>query len=119
VVDHRLAAHFGRVRGQHRGDQCVIEQRHHGVMPDAVLLQPRQRRGHVGAGLGRDALAILGEVGEHREQHEAADEIERLVEAEPVEPRIDRAGAGDAAVAVDRSGADIFDALEQLAASPP
>jgi hypothetical protein len=117
VVDHRLAPHFGRVRGQHRATSAWREQRHHGVVPDAVLLQLFERRGDVGMRLGLDALPILGEVGEHREEHEAADEIERLVEAQPIEPRIDRAGARDAAVAVDRSGADIFDALEQLLAA--
>src|SRR3546814_2565667 len=29
MVDHRLAPHFGRVRGQHRRDQAVVEQVDH------------------------------------------------------------------------------------------
>ena len=57
---------------------------------DALAGEPRQRRRDVGARLGGDALPVLGEVGEHREQHEAAHEIERLVEAEPVEAEIGR-----------------------------
>ena len=84
-------------------------------MPSA--LQPPERRGDVGVLLGLHALAILGQVGEHREEHEAAREIERLVQRQPVEPAIHRACPRDAARAIDRGGADIFDALEQLLAA--
>ncbi len=60
----------------------------------------------MGIGFGGDALPVLGQIGEHREQHEAAHEIERLVEAQRLEPGIDRAGIGEPAVAIDRGRAD-------------
>ena len=84
---------------------------------DALLGEPIERLRHVGAGLGGRSLPVLGEVGEHREQHEAAHEGERVVEGERVEPGVDRIRTGDAARAVDRDRADIFDAAEQRVAA--
>ena len=69
------------------------------------------------AGLVRRRLPILGKVGEHRKQHEAADEREGIVEAERIQPAIDGGRAGDAAVAIDRGRANVFDALEQRIAA--
>jgi hypothetical protein len=51
--------------------------------------QPVERGRDVGARLGRDALPVLGEIGEHREEHEAAHERERVVEAQRIKPEID------------------------------
>ena len=84
-------------------------------LPIPSLRQPLDRRGDVRARLGGDALAVLGEIGEHREQHEPAHEIERLVERQPVEPEIDL--APHAAMPIDRRRADIFGAPEQLVAA--
>ena len=81
------------------------------VLVDALARQPVERLGDGRAGLGRDALPVLGEVGEHGEQHEAAHEGERVVEAQRVEARIDRVRRDDAAMPVDRGRADIFDPL--------
>jgi hypothetical protein len=117
MVDHALASHLGRVGGEHGGDQRAVEQFERLAARNAFLFEPVERRRHVGTGFGGDPLPVLGEVGEHREQHEAADEGEGVVEAERVEPRIDRIGIDDAARAVDRIGSDIFDPPEQLLAA--
>jgi hypothetical protein len=69
------------------------------------------------ARLGGDALPVLGKIGEHREQHEAAHEIERLVEAEAVEPGIDRVRPRNAAMPVDRCRPDILDPPKQRLAA--
>jgi len=58
-------------------------------------------------------LSIFGQVREHGEQHEPANEGQRVVQAERVESPIDRGGPRDPAVAIDRAAADVFDALEQ------
>jgi len=101
VVEHRLAAHLGRVRGEHRRDQRGVEQRRDRIAIDAVLLQPRQRCRHRRLGLGGDALPVFGQIGEHRKQHETAHEGDGIVEAQRLQPRIDRLGARDAAMPVD------------------
>jgi PleD family two-component response regulator len=83
-----------------RRDQSVVEQMHHLVLTDPLIGEAVERRRDIGARFGGDTLAILGEIGEHREQHEAADEIERLVERQAVEPEIDI--TADTAMTVDR-----------------
>ncbi len=110
------------MRGEDGGDQCVIEQRADLGAVDAFGFELGDRRGEVGAVFRGDALAVLGEVGEHREQHEAADEIERLVEAELFEAEIDRAivaglAFGGVSVALDRGFADRLGGLEQTLAA--
>ncbi len=79
-----------------------------------MLFEPFERGRDIGARLGRDTLTILGEVGEHREQHETADEGERIVEAERIEPRIDVMRIDNTSCAIDRGRADIFDPSKQL-----
>ena len=79
--------------------------------------QPLQRLRHIVAGLALGALPILGKVREHGKQHEPANEGERLVQAERLEPAIDRGGARDPAEAIDRRGPDVLDALEQRVAA--
>ena len=72
----------------------------------------RKTAGDVRAWLGGDALPVLGEVGEHREQHEAAHEGERVVEGEGIDA-VDAVRIDNAARAVHRGGANIFDPAEQ------
>ncbi len=117
VVDHALAAHFGGVRGQHRHDQRMVEQPQRLRAVDALLGEPIERLRHVGIALGGRPLPVFGEVGEHREQHEAAHEGERVVEGERVETGVDRVRSRDAARAIDRDRADIFYAAEQRVAA--
>ncbi|KAI1692061.1 hypothetical protein DdX_21455 [Ditylenchus destructor] len=71
----------------------------------------------IGARPRRHALPVLGQVGEHREQHEAAHENRAVVEVQAAEARIDAVRAGDAAMPVDRCRSDIFDSPDN--ASPP
>ena len=117
MIDHRLAPHLGRVGGQDRRDQGPFEQGQGRVAVDALRLQPGKRGGHVGAGLGGDAPAVLGEVGEHRKEHEAAHEGERVVEAQRRQRRLDCFLVGLAARLVDGGGANALDPLEQILAA--
>ena len=70
-------------RAQRNGD---FSAEGNSVIYDPLTGEPGKRRLHVRAVLDGNALPILGEIGEHREQHEAADEIERLGKAQPIEP---------------------------------
>ena len=118
MVDHALAPHLGRMGGEHRHDQRAVEQG-----GDLLLARslPRASRSSASAtvapGSAGDALPVLGEIGEHREEHEAAHEGERVVEAERVEAGIDRVRRDHAAMPVDRGRADIFDPPEQRVAA--
>jgi hypothetical protein len=113
VIDHALAPHFGGMGGQHRHDQRALEKGGDGVVLYAVRAQRGERLGEAGARLLRSALAVFGEIGEHREQHEAADEGEGVVEAERTQAEV-AAPRIEPPVAVDGSGADRLDAVEQL-----
>ena len=113
MIEHALAHHLGGVRGQHRHDQRAIEQRNRLMHIDADRRQALQRATQVAALFGVAALQILGQIRQHREQHEAAHECNRLIEAERIEARLDAAPGVHATIAVDRSGADVFDAPEQ------
>ena len=117
MIDHALAHDFGRMRGQHRHNQGAIQQRGRLVSADALFGQALQRRLDIVAGMAGGALPVFGQIREHRKQHEPADEGQRLVQAQRVESAIDRRGAGDPAVAIDRRGPDRFDALEQRVAA--
>ena len=108
VIDDRLAAHLGRMRGEHGHHQRLFEQRQHVGGLDAVLLQLRHRAGHIRARLGRDALPILGQIGEHGEQHEAAHEGERVIERQRGKAGIDTFGRRHAPRAIDRGCTNIF-----------
>src|SRR3546814_12913163 len=68
-------------------------------------------------GLGGDPLPVLGQVGEHRKQHETAHERDGVVEAQRLQPRIARLGPGDAAMAIDARRSDIFGLAEQFLAA--
>jgi len=111
------SAHLGRVRGEHRRDQRGAEQRRDRIAIDTVLFQPGKRCRHRRLGLGGDALPVFGQIGEHRKQHEAAHEGDGIVEAQRLQPRIDRLGARDAAMPVDARRPDIFGLPEQLLAA--
>ena len=74
VVDHRLAAHFGGVRGQHRHHQRPFQHRQHRVAPDVPGVQRVKRRAQRRLGLDRRGHPVLDQIGQHRKQHEPAHE---------------------------------------------
>ena len=113
MIDHALALHLGRVGGEHGHDERPGKRLRDHLARDAALLQRLDRARKVRAALERAALPVLGQVREHREEHEAADEAQRLVEAERVEPGVDRFRVRDAAMPVHRGRADIFGPPEQ------
>ena len=83
----------------------------------AMFSEPCGNMRHVGTGLDCHALPVLGQVGEHREQHEPADEIERLVKCQRIEPAVHCIRACHAAMPVDRRRADILSPpIERFAA---
>src|SRR5439155_19842066 len=86
------------------------------VFADAFAAQYVDGLREIVAQLGRSALAVLGEVGEHREKHETADEIERFVLGQSSEAGLDSV-VGHTAVAVDGGRPDIFDPPEQSVAA--
>jgi hypothetical protein len=106
MIDHALAHHLGGMRGEHRHDQPAVQQRRRGRPVDAFARELPQRPLHVVALMTRGALAVLGQVREHREQHEAAHEGQRVVESKGIEAAIHGRLAGDPTVAIDRGGAD-------------
>ena len=102
VVD--LGGVDARARGQLA--QAVRQQVEHRITPHPLRFETLERRGDIGARFGRHALAILGQVGKHREQHEAAHEIQRAVQIERIQFG-HRGGAGrGAAVALNTGAAD-------------
>jgi hypothetical protein len=105
------------MRGEHRDDQRAIQQRRGLFRADAFGCEALQGVRDFVRGAADGGLSILGQVREHGEQHEPADEGQRVIQAQGVEPSIDRARAGDAAVAIDRAAANVFDALEQRGAA--
>ncbi len=109
VVEDRLAPHFGRVRGQHRGHERVLEQ-----LQRRTAIDLPQRGGEIGGGFGGRALTVLGEVREEREEPEPAHESERLVEIHIVDGKRNVA-AGP--VAFDRRRADRLGPLVQRVAA--
>jgi hypothetical protein len=117
MIDDGLAPDLGRMGGEHGHDQRLVEKGGDLLLGDAARGEAAERLGEGRAGLGRDALPVLGEVGEQREQHEAAHEGERVVEAERVEAGIDRVRRDHAAMPVDRGRSDIFDPAEQCVAA--
>ena len=118
MIEHALAHHLGGMRGEHRHDQRGVQQ---GSGSRAVPTPSEASRFNASATSSpawRSArLSILGKVREHGEQHEPADEGQGLVQAERLEPAIDRGGPRDPAEAIDRRGPDVLDALEQRVAA--
>jgi hypothetical protein len=84
---------------------------------DPLRLQRRERRGDIRALFGGDALAVLGQIGEHREEHESADEIERFVEAQVLQVTMHRIAVARAAMALHRRPPDRLCRLEQRLAA--
>ncbi len=113
VIDHAFAHDFGRMCREHRDDECLIEEGRRPVNADTLRDQTLQCRSDILAGFVEAALPILRQVRQHREQHEAANEGERVIEAQGIQAAIHRGRIRDAAMPVHRAGADVFDALKQ------
>ena len=112
MVDHALAAHFGRVRGQHGDDQALAQQFANLLGTDPLGLQSRHRFRKGRAAILGMRLPVLGKVGQQRKQHEATDKGNGIVKIQRLEPGVDL--AADAAVAINARRADIFGLPEQL-----
>jgi len=96
-------AYFGRVRGKHRGNECLAQQRCDAITADAPALERldrgRERVWGVAVCYGAVAdqaagtlggvvpvAAVLSEIGEKRKAGEAADEPQRVRQTEFLEP---------------------------------
>ena len=94
AVDRALAAHLGRMRGQHRDAERAGEEALELLARDAGVLRAGQRIGHgaaprrrLGHGVGAgapDVVLVLGEIGEVREIAEGADDADRLAVGRPL-----------------------------------
>ncbi len=93
-----LAPDLGRVGGQHRADERMVEERAQRASVDAGVrgalegvgqrARPRLRfHPHMGA-VAADMVLVLGDVGEMREIAEGAHDAQRLVVVEAVERRL-------------------------------
>ncbi len=101
--------------GQDRHDQRAIQKvrgcRDVDALPGEALHSGR----HILAGIVESALSVLGEIRQHREQHEGPDECQRVIETERVQTPIHGVRRlGYAPIAVDRACPDALNALEQL-----
>ena len=108
VVDDALAPHFGRVSGQDRCDQGIVEERQHRFLVHAFTGQFFDSFGNAGAFFRFHALTIFGQVGEQREQHEAAHKSGCFVKRQRIKSRINRIAIGQPAMPVHAGRADIF-----------
>ena len=108
MVDDALAPHLGGVRGEHRHDQATAEHIEDRIIINALSAQPLQRFGKARAVFFGNALPVFGEIGEQREEHEAADKIERIIKRKRAQPPVAIIGAIDAAIPVNAGAADIF-----------
>src|SRR3546814_7014038 len=70
-------------------DVCSSDLPDHLGARDALLVQNVERRGKAGPVLRSARMPILGQVGEHRKQHEAAHEGKRVDQRQPVQPGVD------------------------------
>ncbi len=112
VIQHALAHHLGRVCGQHRHDQGVLQQSRQLFALHALRAQKLQRRRQCALLFSRGAPPVFGEVRQHGKQHEAAHERDGLVERQSLQPRRQTAWISDAPIAIHGCGADGFDPLE-------
>ena len=106
VVDHTFSAHLGRVGGEHGHDGRAFQHLGHRSAADPLRLQRFQRFGHGRALFACYALPVLGQIGEQREQHEAAHEIQRTVQVQRLQFRHGRGTRSGAAVAVHAGAAN-------------
>ena len=118
-VEHRLAPHLGRMRGEHGADEQVAQERRDrvGVQTGGVeaLDGEAQRPGTLGcAGAAPLALLmdVLRDVGQEREQRRGADHAERVVVGEAVEMRGQLRRLRARPTRVDGELARAFDQLE-------
>src|SRR3546814_12216809 len=70
VVDHALAPDLGGMGCKNGNDERLVEQLHDLIDTNIMTLQALERCTHIGSWLCCNALAILGQIGEHRKQHE-------------------------------------------------
>ena len=117
VVDHALATNFRRMSRQYRHDQRFIQE-----IADPRLVYALSSQGLNCLGKGRaspdfPALPVFRQIGEHREEHEATNEVDHLMLVERTEARVDAIGGEVAAMPADRRRSDIFDASVQLVAA--
>jgi hypothetical protein len=112
MVDHALAPHLGRVGGQH-GHNAGVRQ-HLGHLR---LVERRHYARNIRAVFARNPLPVLSQIGEQREQHEPAHEVQCIVEIQRTQPAINLMRALDATMPVDRGRTDIFDPPKQRLAA--
>ena len=124
AVHGALAAHLGRMRGQHRRDQCLIEEFAQLLGAKTRLARMRQRRQHpalLGAVAGphlADVVLVLGDVGEVREIAEGAHDPHRFRNGQAVQEGgefVERV-AIIVAMKADRLPADALDQIKDLVA---
>jgi hypothetical protein len=73
----------------HRDDEGAIQQRGRRLEADALAGQKAHGLLDIVAVVTSSPAPILGQVGEHRKQHEAADERERVVELSASQPAVE------------------------------
>jgi hypothetical protein len=91
----------------------VIEELGGALARDSSCRQALQGTRHIAPGFVEATLPILSEIGEHREQHEATHEGQRVVGVEGLETSVHGAGICNAAMPIHRAGSDVLDALKQ------
>ncbi|MNI55869.1 hypothetical protein D3C73_1108440 [compost metagenome] len=127
AVQHALAAHLGRMGGQHRRNQGLGQQVAHGVQTDARPGQTLEHAlGRVGplAGLGLRlgaalACSVLGDIGQQGEGGETVRQTDGLIQRQLAQQTLQLRGVVRRRVAVigDRRLAHRFDAVvESLSA---
>ena len=117
MIDDALAPHLGRVGGQNRRDQRLVEQFQHRLLVYTLAGEQFYRLDHGRAFFGCDALTIFGQIGEQRKQHESAHKGQRFIERQGIQTGIYRIRIGETAVAIDAGRPDIFGASVQLLAA--
>src|SRR3546814_3640065 len=68
-------------------DERLVEQLHDLIDTNIMTLQALERCTHIGSWLCCNALAILGQIGEHRKQHEAPHESDGVIQTKGIQPR--------------------------------
>src|SRR3546814_7468818 len=68
-------------------DERLVEQLHDLTDTNIMTLQALERRTHNGSWLCCNALAILGQIGEHRKQPEALHESDGVVQTKGIQHR--------------------------------
>ena len=96
-VEDGLALDLGRVRGQHRADQRVVEPARYRIEVDARSAQIYKRVGEIARPRGRSGervrapapvlVDVLGNVGEMREVAEGAHDVQHLGDGQRIQQR--------------------------------